>query len=153
MTKALATVAILLWVVTALAAGFFFVKGRAISSPDGRTAVLLSRTERDFVLAEMRMMLASVQEITQALSQADYARAAQAARSASRHDAARIPIGLMAKMPLEFRSAGRSMHEGFDDMANAMEQRGALPDLYGKLADQLGACVGCHASYKIELEQ
>lgn len=153
MSNKLAMAAIGLWVVTAVGAGTLFIKGRTAPSSDGRTAILLSGAERDFVLREMRTMLISVQQITQALSQGDHAKAADAARKSSHHDASGMPMGLMAKLPLDFKQTGMAMHAGFGDFAKAAEQREASSVLYGKLADEMSACVGCHESYRIDLDR
>jgi hypothetical protein len=150
MLNKLAIAAIALWVLTAFAAGVLFLRGLTAPSQDGRTAVLVSATERDFVLTEMRRMLISVQEIVQALADGDPAKAAAAAGAAGGHAAGQAPAGLMAKLPLEFKQAGMAMHAGFDDFAKAAA-RGENPSaLYGLLASELGACVGCHESYRIE---
>ena len=63
---------------------------------------------------------------------------------------AQIPIGLMAKLPLEFKQAGMAMHAGFDDIAAAVNQGESPSALTGQLAIQLSACVGCHQSYRID---
>jgi hypothetical protein len=54
----------------------------------------------------MANMLISVQQITEALASGERAKAAAAARAAGGHANAQIPIGLMAKLPLEFKQAG-----------------------------------------------
>jgi hypothetical protein len=146
----IALTAIVLWVVTAAAAGVLFFRGSTAPSSDGRTAVLLAPTERDFVLGEMRNMLSSVQILTSALAEDDRAKASKAARAASTHDGHAPPLTLMAKLPMEFKQTGMAMHGGFGEIADAIDKGEAAPALYARLADQLNACVGCHETYRID---
>lgn len=150
MSKKLAIAAIGLWAVTVIGAGVLFVRGRTAPASDGRTAILLAPAEREFVLGEMRNMLAAIQQITEALASADPAKAAAAARMGGVHATAGAPIGLMAKLPLDFKQAGMAMHSGFDDIAKAADRGESPSALGGRLATQIGACVGCHQSYRID---
>ena len=56
-------VALLLWMIGAGVAAWFFVKGRTTTATDGRTQILLTPVERDAVLAEMRQLLKAVHEV------------------------------------------------------------------------------------------
>jgi len=49
-------------------------QGSVTANSDGRTSILLKPDERDFVLAEMRLFLTSVQQITKAISENDMKR-------------------------------------------------------------------------------
>jgi cytochrome c556 len=153
MPNKLAIAAAALWVVTALGAAVLFVRGHTAPASDGRTAILLTLAERDFVLAEMRDMLISVQQITEALASGEGAKAAAAARAAGGHANAQMPIGLMAQLPLEFKQAGMAMHAGFNEIAAAVDQGESPSALSGKLAIQLSTCVGCHQSYRIDQDR
>jgi hypothetical protein len=146
----IAVTAIALWAITAVAGGILFFRGATAPSSDGRTAVLLAPAERDFVLGEMRNMLSAVQIITSALAEGDRAKAANAARAASNHDGHTPPLTLMAKLPMEFKETGMAMHAGFGELAAAIDRGDPVPALYGRLADQLNACVGCHETYRVD---
>jgi hypothetical protein len=145
-----AATAVLLWVVTAVAAGFLFFKGATTSSADGRTTIHLSAAERDFVLVEMRGMLKSVQGVIAALADGDRVKASTAARAASNHDGQAPPLTLMAKLPIEFKQSGMAMHAGFGELADAIDKSEPASALYARLANELSACVGCHETYRIE---
>lgn len=145
----IAVAAIILWAITAVAVGYFFIRGTTAPSSDGRTAILLAPGERDFVLSEMRNMLISVQQITEALAENDRAKASKAARAASSHDGHTPPITLMAKLPMEFRQTGMAMHAGFAELADAADKGEPVPALSGRLARQLNACVGCHETFRV----
>jgi cytochrome c556 len=150
MPNKLALAAIILWLLTAAAAGVFFVRGNTAPASDGRLAILLAPAERDFVLAEMREMLSATQRVTQALAEGDRASASAAARAASSHDGKAMPLGLMAKPPLDFKTAGMAMHAGFGELAKAAEAGETVPALTGRLAKNIDACVGCHQTYRID---
>jgi hypothetical protein len=145
-----AVAAIVLWAVTAVAAGVLFFRGATAPSSDGRTAIFLAPAERDFVLNEMRNMLQSVQGVTAALAENERGKAANAARAASNHDGHTPPVTLMAKLPMEFKQTGMAMHAGFGELAEAIDDGEPIPALYARLASELNACVGCHETYRVD---
>ncbi|MBI2236334.1 MAG: hypothetical protein HYU60_05170 [Magnetospirillum sp.] len=139
-----------LWVVTVAVAGFFFVHGHTGTGSDGRTSVLLQAHERDFVLSEMRGLLAAVRDITAALAENNPAGIAAAARGigmAATHDA---PPTLLAKLPLEFKRMAMPLHDGFDELAKAADRGEPVSALTGRLAHQLDRCAACHGAYRFE---
>lgn len=140
-----------LWIATVAVVAILFVRGSTAPSSDGRRAILLSPAERDLVLGEMRAMLGSVQGVVQGVHANDLKQAAAAARASGMAAAVDLEPGLMAKLPLEFKQLGMSVHRGFDDMATAVDQGAADRDeVLRRLGAQLSACVGCHAAYRIE---
>jgi hypothetical protein len=153
MTHKLALGALFLWLITVVALGIIFVKGRTAPAADGRTAIIVFGSERDYVLTEMRHMLGALQDITFALAKGDRAKIIAVAQAASIHGDPPPPPGLMMKMPLEFRQAGMAMHAGFADLATASERGDSIAALNERLAGQIGACVGCHETYRIDPER
>lgn len=126
------------------------VVGETAPASDGRSAIRLSPGERDLMLAEMRAFLQAVQAITQAVSEGDVARAAQAARAVGAAAAAGVPLSLMAKLPLGFKELGLSIHRAFDQLALDAEQMGDTAQAQVQLASLLNNCVGCHAAFRID---
>ena len=149
-TRSLSAAAIILWLLTAATALYFFVRGQTHVAPDGRTAMQLAPDERDLVLTEMRGMLASVQIIVDGVIAGDMKRVAQAAHDSGMAAAADVNPALMAKLPLEFKQLGLGLHRRFDDLAKAAESGASREQVLTSLNAQLLACVGCHASYRIE---
>jgi len=146
----LAYVSLGLWLATVIVAAVFFIRGQTTPSADGRRAIQLAPAERDLVLGEMRAMLSSVQGVVQGVQAGDPKQAAAAARASGMSAAVDLSPGLMAKLPLDFKNLGMSVHRGFDDLAQ-MAEKGASGDaLLNALGKQLAACVGCHASYRLE---
>ncbi len=60
-TRTIAIIAIMLWAVSAAFFATKFFTGTTIADKDGRDAIILETAERDFILTEMRGMLAAVQ--------------------------------------------------------------------------------------------
>lgn len=128
------------------------VPGRTTPSSDGRQAVLLPPAERDLVLTEMRTFLASTQAITEALSRDDAQAAATAARAVGVAAQQAVPLSLMRKLPLGFKTLGRDTHEQFDQLALDAEQFGDPQQTLTALSELMQNCVACHAAYRLEAE-
>lgn len=145
----LAKIAILLWVLTITVGIFYFVKGSTEKSTDNRVAVKLAPAERDLVLAEMRTLLTATNGILLALSEHNPAKASAAAKSAGMKAAADVNPVLMAKLPLEFKSLGMSLHGDFDKLGKDID--GGLSQ--DQVIDRLGAitskCIACHSVYRL----
>ncbi len=148
--RMLSVTAIALWLVTIAIAGYFFVRGQTQLAPDGRTAVLLAADERNLVLAEMRGMLTTVQGVVDGVNAGDNKRVAEAARASGMAAAADVNPALMARLPLEFKELGLSVHKRFDDIAAAAGSGASREQLLATLGTQLSACVACHANYRID---
>lgn len=140
---------------------FFVVIGKVAKpdagSTDQRSKLLLNHTERDFVLAEMRAMLSSVQTILDASLAGDMARAAQAAKSAGMDEVKNIPLEirtpLIGKLPLEFKQLGFSVHGDFDQIALDAASLGDREHTLKQVAQLMQKCVACHATYAIAVEE
>jgi cytochrome c556 len=148
--RMLAYVSLGLWLATVIVAAVFFVRGQTTPSADGRRAIQLAPAERDLVLGEMRAMLGSVQGVVQGVQAHDLKQAAAAARASGMSAAVDLSPGLMAKLPLDFKNLGLSVHKGFDGLALAAERGASDDQMLNALGQQLAACVGCHASYRLD---
>lgn len=146
----LAQIALVLWVVTIAAFGWFFIRGNTTTGTDGRTAVVLEPGERDFVLTEMRGLLAATQGILEGANQGDLQRIIKAARGAGMAGAADVNPALMVKLPIEFKQAGMSLHRDMDDIAKAAEDGKPVPQLLKMTSDTLTKCVACHSAWQIK---
>lgn len=148
--RALAWTAIALWVITIGVAVTLFVRGVTAPSTDGRTSVQLAPSERDALLGEMRGMLTTVQGIVAGVSAKDMKQVAEAARASGASAAADVQPTLMAKLPLELKSLGMSVHTRFDELAAAAEAGETAEQILGRLSAQLASCVGCHAAWRFD---
>jgi hypothetical protein len=144
----LATIAVLLLVGAAMAYKFI-VAGSTQVGEDGRVAIILEPGERALMLREMREFVAGVQLVADALSRDDMPGVAKAARgvgSARTHD---VPVAMLGKLPLEFKTLAFSTHRAFDTIAADAETNGTPKHALAQLSDVLQKCVACHASYQV----
>ena len=137
-----------LWIGTIAAVGYFFVKGRTVPAPDGRTAVVLSEAERDQILTEMRQLLKSVHGVLQGVSTQDLSEAGKAARAAGMAMASDVNPALMAKLPLTFKTMGMSVHRDFDGLADGIQAGERGEQALKRLADLTSRCTVCHDLYR-----
>lgn len=148
----LALAALLLWVATVAAFGWFFVRGSTAAGTDGRTAIVLQTGERDLVLTEMRGLLAATHGILQGVNANDMKQVAAAARSGGMNAAADVNPVLMAKLPLPFKELGMSVHHSMDDIAVAAESGKPAPEIMNMLTGTLSNCIACHASWQLKAD-
>lgn len=141
-------IAIALWAITFAIIVTLFVRGQTKPSTDGRKTVVLTAQEHDAVLKEMRAMLQSVHGVVQGLAQDDMAAVAKAARASGMAAAEDTSPALMAKLPLEFKRLGVSVHRSWDGLAQLAEQGATSDEILNQLDAQLASCVGCHAGYR-----
>lgn len=144
-------IALLLAVIAAM--GYkFLVAGKTVTvAADNRTAIVLEPAERALILQEMRGFLGVVQTVTAALSQeqVDMLIIARAARGQGMAAAGAVPPTLAAKLPLEFKTLGHSVHSDFDRIALDAEDLKDAGHTLKQLSDTLSKCVACHATYQI----
>lgn len=149
-TRIYQTIIVVLLLVVAAMAYKFIVAGSTERIDDRRMAIVLEPGERALMLSEMRGFVAGLQRITDALSREDMKGVASAAREmgmARSHD---VPLALMAKLPLEFKTLARSVHGGFDTIAMDAEAIGKPTHTLHQLSEILEKCVACHASYEVK---
>lgn len=116
---------------------------------DHRRPLPLDEGERAFVRAEMRGFLAAVQAMTLALERRDFSALAQAARAQGMQSTHHVPATLRAKLPLEFRQIGQSVHKQFDMIALDAETLEDTGHTLAQTGELLGRCVACHATFRL----
>jgi hypothetical protein len=115
---------------------------------DARTAVPVTAAEREFVLGEMRELLAAVRDMIEAAAAHDLDRLARAARAAGMASHRPPPPGLRDKLPKEFRQLGFGVHTEFDVIAQDAVQLRDRDLALRRIADNMARCVACHAAYR-----
>ncbi len=98
----------------------------------------------------MRGMLGTVQGMVNGVKAGDLKQVAQAARASGMAAAADVNPALMAKLPLEFKQLGLSVHKRFDEIAAEADSGASGEKVLATLSTQLSACVACHAGYRID---
>ncbi len=148
-TKFFAIIAIVLWVATAAFVGFKFISGTTVTATDGREAIVLETSERDFILAEMRGFLVAVQEIISAANDNDMSAVKETAHRVGRAEVESVPPETMLKLPMAFKQLGMSTHDGFDEVGLAAE---IGPEaVLESLEANLGKCISCHEAYSFSV--
>jgi hypothetical protein len=149
MKQKLGLIAIVLWAISAGLFGYFFVRGWTSESADQRIAIHLAPAERDLVLGEMRQMLLSVHSLVTGLSAGDPKIMEQAARASGMAMAAEVNPIMMAKLPLEFKRQGMSVHRDFDALADRIAAGADQATVLREFTGITARCVGCHTSYRL----
>ena len=105
----LAIIAVLVVIIVAM--GYkFIVAGSAERADDGRLAVTLEPTERALMLREMREFVVGLQAVAEGLAHDNMKAVATASRAmgmARSHD---VPIAMIGKLPLEFKTLALGLH-------------------------------------------
>jgi hypothetical protein len=115
---------------------------------DTRNDLRLTPQEQAVFLAEMRLMLGSVQQIVQGLGSADRALIAEAARRSGNSMARATPASIRAKLPRGFRVLGEPTHLMFEELATRAETDD-MDMLAGHLGQTMKQCMACHATFKV----
>lgn len=149
MKQKLGLIALLLWVASAGALGFFFVRGWTSESTDRRTAIHLAPAERDLVLGEMRQMLHSVHHLLTGLSAGDAKIMESAARASGMAMAADVNPVIMAKLPLAFKQQGMSVHRDFDALADSIARGADQATVLREFTGITARCVGCPSLHRL----
>ncbi|MCP4932630.1 MAG: cytochrome c [bacterium] len=139
------------WLVIGGLVYMFFIKGSVAEANDGRTAIVLTEGERDFVLAEMRGFLTAVQQIIEGVDEKDMKKVAEAGKAAGAAATRTMPGSLPRKLPLAFKQLGHPTHKAFDELAVEASDIGDAGHVIRKLGSLMTNCVACHATYKLEV--
>ncbi len=145
----LAIIAGLVGVIAVMAYTFLVAGKTTITAEDPRRAIVLDPPERALVLTEMRGFLTAVQTITDAAVRNDAKAIAAAAKPMGMAAAGGVPPALAAKLPLEFKQLGHSVHQDFDRIALDAEAMGDTRHSLTQLGETLGKCVACHAMFQL----
>ena len=146
----LALFSLLLWGITVAVFAWFFIRGNTVGGTDGRAAVELQTSERDFVLSEMRGLLSATKDILEGANQGDMQRVIKAASAAGMAGAADVNPALMTKLPLEFKTLGMSVHHDMDDIAKAAENGAPAQKILNMVSYTLTKCVACHSVWQFK---
>ena len=148
--RALGLGALVLWIISMGVIVALFIQGQTRLGSDGRTEVVLAPSERDKVLAEMRLLLKAVHGVVTALGGPDqrYKSAESAARAAGMRMAADINPTIMLKLPLAFKQMGMSIHKDMDHLADGIAQGESSVQILNRLSSMTSRCTACHDMYR-----
>lgn len=132
---------------------YFMVKGDIKpADQDQRRAIITSKENKDFVMAEMRGFLETIQEINLGLTHNNPEQIIKAAEKAGGAATEHIPTGLLKALPIEFKKLGFDTHDKFDQLAEAVRKKYNKEQTQEQLNGILSNCTSCHKSYKFETQ-
>jgi cytochrome c556 len=139
--------------VIALALLCFSITSVAAESPtakDNRIAIMVSPSERNQVLYEMREFLHNLFNMHNALANKDMKGVALAATPlAGLQD--RLPATLKGRLPEEFTQMAGGMNEALKAMARDAETRADMSVTEGQMAELMSYCSGCHDTFRFDI--
>ena len=146
------------WALTlALFAYLFFVgdvQPVAADAVDRRVTINLTKSEKNLVLGEMRLILAALQGVLENLSREEYENAATIASGAGMKMATEVGgehPSVLRKLPFAMRKLGFSVHRDFDDLSRTLKQPEVnRQEVLSNLSNTLSKCVSCHATYRLK---
>jgi len=145
--------ALIIWLFTIGIFGWYVVKGNvAQKSGSERAAIVLDYQDRELVLDEMRAMLQSTQQIIEGLANNNRAQVINAAKAAGMGSAIDLDPVFLAKLPLDFKTLGFSMHSDMDALSKRAINGASDKELAGMLANTLNKCVGCHSAWQLKVK-
>ena len=130
-------------------------KGHDPAANDTRVPVAFPPELAAHTLANMRDHLLALQEISDALARGQNDKAAKVAEERLGMTSLRLHgAHEVAKyMPQGMQDAGTAMHRAASRFAIEAQNAGVTGDLkpaLGVLSEVMGACVGCHAGYRLK---
>lgn len=128
----------------------FLIQGSVSQSLDGRTVIHLEASEKDFVLAEMRSFLISVQNIITGVSENNMTLVAEYAKKGGKIAQAEVPLNLMGKFPIAFKKLGFDTHSKFEQLAIDAKSLGDTQHTLKQLSILMQNCIACHIAYRLK---
>lgn len=139
-------------VVIAVMTYLFVLPGGTQKAEDGRAIIVLAPSERNFVLAEMRGFLETLEAMTIGLADQDLQAVATSARSRGLENEGDAPASIVAKLPWAFKSLAMDTHRAFDTLAAQAEQGADRQTILFGLGGLMNKCTTCHAGYRFDVE-
>lgn len=121
-----------------------------IAGNDARIMLDLNSTEKRAVRSEMRKLLVSVSEILSALNEKNLAGVEAAARKSGMVMVGQVEVTLKKKLTPAFMKLGKSVHVGFDQIADASRDGATQDKIIELLARQTNRCTTCHAAFGLK---
>jgi hypothetical protein len=142
----------LLLAVGAFSMGLLSVQEIKSEEIDEREAVVLSPSEKAYVLNQMRLFVGSIQSIAEGLAAGEPSQVAEAAaaRGSKRNiNDPEFPSILAAKLPGAWKQFGGGLRKGFDRLSQGVADDQDAKRSLKQLGELMTSCAGCHAAYRI----
>ena len=129
-----------------------FVGSTQVIPNDTRVSIIVSQSNKDFVMHEMRTFVEALHQIHVGIEQNDPALIAKVARASGGSVAGHAPAGLLASIPAEFKAIGFDTHGKFDQIAESAEKNFDPKVTRGQVTELLSNCVACHKMYRMDVD-
>ena len=129
-----------------------FVGNTQVIPNDTRVSIIVSQSNTDFVMHEMRTFVEALHQIHVGIEQNDPALSAKVARASGGSVAGHAPAGLLASIPAEFKTIGFDTHGKFDQIAESAEKNFDPKVTRGQVTELLSNCVACHKMYRMDVK-
>ena len=126
-----------------------FISGSVAPSDDTRTAVIMTKDERDLILSEMRAFLVSVQGVSQAITENNIEQLEELAHKAGMAAEEGTPGSLLQKIPLAMKKMGFGVREQFDGIAETARTTKDMGTARKQLDTLMKTCIACHTIYRL----
>lgn len=131
---------------------FFYAGEDVTAGKDDRYEIKMTSENREFVMAEMRGFLESVQKINEGIAKDDPHLIAKVGGQSGTCKIDAVPQGMVRSLPLGFKKMGFETHALFDATSKLAKDRYDRQQTREKLDQLLKNCVACHRTYKITTE-
>lgn len=129
--------------------GYQFVTGSVVTAKDERTAIVLTKGERNFVLSEMRGLLGHMQQLISAAADKDIDRTIKIAKLLTEDSKGKNQTSIIAKTPIAFKKLSANIHTQFGELYNdAIEKRDPNHSLK-QVSVIMQNCIACHGAYQL----
>ncbi len=136
--------------ITCAIASLILLTGSLNAAEESRTLLNLNASEAANLRSEMRALLVSLSEVLAAMDENDLAGVEAAARKSGMVMVGQVEVSLKEKLTKPFIMLGKSVHVGFDDIADAARDGASRDDLISLLSEQTNRCTTCHSSYGLQ---
>ncbi|MBK05841.1 MAG: hypothetical protein CL932_13805 [Deltaproteobacteria bacterium] len=140
-----------LWLFTIGYSGYYFIFGTTTKNTvDKRVAVVLSSSDREFILDEMRGLLKGLRDIMEGLSKDNMKDISKALSNMGMKAAAHESHTLHRRLPIGFKMMGMGLRKKMDKLSTQLSQKKInRKQLLTELTTSMNTCVSCHSTYKI----
>lgn len=137
-------------ILSAIVAAFSykFTVGEVKSSDDGRSAIQLTKDERNALLLEMRIWLQSTQSILAAVSEKNFEEVSRVAKISGMSAEADTPASLFRKLPSAMKALGFDTRKKFDEISDDAIKLRNTEHTIKQLSNTMNNCVACHSAYR-----
>lgn len=129
---------------------FFLFKGNTVKSEDGRTAVIMSPENRNFVMNNMRHFVEGVQQINKGISENNASIVIAAGKKYGGSEIEDAPQGLVKSLPIDFKKLAMGTHSTFDAIKDSAEVNFNPRQTQKQLGVLLNKCIKCHTNFRIQ---